>query len=192
MTKSSLLGGTATGTTAASQVASDPKQPDQENKGNAPETPVTQIHDPEVESGGDTGSGEDGSSESDEDQSYLEPVFEEETKPVIRERRIRPMTEAEYDEYAGIEQEPEIFAAYKHRAVRHFKVGPFEFHNNILYVTTEAQNEAFLDAWEGLPARDQNDIVVYDWKAAQRVEQPVRATRSALATRDIKDAKTIR
>ena len=110
-----------------------------------------------------------------------------------KQRRNRPLTEDEYARVVEDSSVPQIVAAYKHKAVRHFKVGPFEFQNHILYLTSEDAHEEFLDAWGGLQPRDQNEIVQYDWEAAARVEQPVNrsAARGSMSTRDIKDAKTI-
>lgn len=109
-----------------------------------------------------------------------------------KQRRFTPPTEEELSNESQSVQEPEIVAAYKHTSVRHFKVGPFEFQNHILYITSDEANEEFLDAYDGLPDRDRNAIVQYDWKAAARVEQPVnRASRGSMSTRDIKDSKVI-
>lgn len=106
--------------------------------------------------------------------------------------RKRPRTEQEAAEWDEVDDSKRIIAAYKHRDVRHFKVGPFEFQNHLLYIDSEDAHEAFLDIYDGLPPRDQNAIVEYDWQAAQRVEQPVRAARGPMSTRDIKDGKVIR
>lgn len=118
----------------------------------------------------------------------------DETRKALEERRknrrFQIPSEGEY--LAGGEVKPTIVAAYKHLSVRHFKVGPFEFQNHILYITDEASNEAFLDIVDELPPIDQNNIVKYDWEAAERLAAPAKAARGSMSTRDIKDAKTVR
>lgn len=82
-------------------------------------------------------------------------------------------------------------AAYKHREVNHFKVGPFEFRRHILEIMTDEAHDAFLQLYQGLSPRDQNAIVEYDIEAAARVEKPVQVARGSLGTDNIKDPKLI-
>lgn len=107
--------------------------------------------------------------------------------------RLMPRTEEEaLREEQGEAPVIQPVAAYKHRSVRHFKVGPFEFLNHILFIYTEQKHDEFLDLFEGLELRDQNAIVQYDWVAAERVEQPVNVARGSLSTREIKDSKIVK
>lgn len=107
-------------------------------------------------------------------------------------RDLMPPTEEELieRESAGIDA-PEPIAAFKHRQVRHFKVGDFEFKNHVLYITTQAGLEGFLKAYDGLPARDKNEIVQYNWRAAASIETPVNVARGSMSTGAIKDPKRI-
>lgn len=114
--------------------------------------------------------------------------------PISSTRRGPRSEEQARAEDAG-EVEAEVIepvGAYKHRSVRHFVVGGFEFKNNILLIYTAEANERFLDLYDQLEARDKNAIVEYDWKAAQRVEQPVMVARGAMATSRIKDSKVVK
>lgn len=109
--------------------------------------------------------------------------------------RRGPRTEAEAVKEESGEGDVEVakpVAAYKHRQVRHFKVGNFEFKNHLLYIYTDKANDEFLNYYDALEPRDQNAIVQYDWEAAERVEQPVAASRGAMSTSSIKDAKAVR
>ena len=110
-----------------------------------------------------------------------------------KERRVLPMSEEEAiaRESGEIVVDANPFAAYKHRAVRHFKVGDFEFKNHILYLMSEEANERFLDVFEQLPERDRNEIVVYDFEAAKRVETPVAVSRGSMSTGQLKDPKVV-
>lgn len=82
-------------------------------------------------------------------------------------------------------------AAYKHREVNHFKVGPFEFRRHILEIYSDEAHDRFLELYQGLTPRDQNAIVEYDIEAAARVEKPVQVARGSLGTDNIKDPKLV-
>ena len=129
------------------------KSPDEDNKGGKPET-ETNLDQNESENGG-------------------QPAVDEAALAQAQARRARsqealarlsdrlPPSEEELEEQnANGDGAPEPIAAFKHRAVRHFKVGPFEFRNHILYITEESALEEFLDAYEGLPLRDKNEILI--------------------------------
>lgn len=132
--------------------------------------------------------------------SVAKPVLEHFNFDIVQEvptttTRRGPRSE----EQARAEDSGEIQAevikpvgAYKHRSVRHFVVGGFEFKNNVLLIYTAEANERFLDLYDQLEERDKNAIVEYDWEAAQRVEQPVMVARGAMASSRIKDAKVIK
>ena len=158
------------------------KAPDEDNKGDASETETN------------LGQNENG----------VQPEIDEAALAQAQARRARsqealarlsdrlPPSEEELEEAnANGDSAPEPIAAFKHRAVRHFKVGPFEFRNHILYITEESALEEFLNAYEGLPLRDKNEIVKYDWEAAAKIESPVNAARGSLSTGQIKDSKRI-
>lgn len=108
------------------------------------------------------------------------------------ERRV-PLTEAEAIalEAAGPGESDsnKPFAAYRHRNVRRFSVGRFDFVNHLLYVYSEAENEEFLDLWETLESRDHHAIVKYDFEAAANVETAV--VRGGVNSSDAKDGKVI-
>lgn len=116
------------------------------------------------------------------------------TMPASATRR-GPRAEADVltAEAGEVDDTPIPVGAYKHRSVRHFKVGHFEFKNHVLLIYTEQANEAFLDLYDGLEPRDQNAIVAYDYEAEAKLNnaQPLMVSRGGLSTRDIKDAKTI-
>lgn len=108
------------------------------------------------------------------------------------ERRV-PLTEAEAiaAEAAGSGDSAvnKPFAAYRHRNVRRFSVGRFDFVNHLLFVYSEAENEEFLDLWETLESRDHHAIVKYDFEAAANVETAV--VRGGVNSSDAKDGKVI-
>lgn len=121
-------------------------------------------------------------------QSFFTDVDKDDLKSTTSLKRPGkdvPKTEADVDELKPI-------AAYKHRAVRHFKVGPFEFRNHILELYSEDQHNAFLYLYNGLEPRDQAEIVEYDFEAAARVERPVNVARGSLGTDSIKDPKVVK
>lgn len=93
--------------------------------------------------------------------------------------------------FEGYSDAAKPFSAYKHRTVKHYKVGPFEFQNHILVLFNKDSDNAFRRLFAGLPPMDQSQIVKYDIEASLRVEQPVMVERGALSTSGIKDPKTI-
>lgn len=185
MANQGILGGAKT-----EKVEADPKQPDQENK--TQEAPVTQVSDSDVQPKLDPPSGDGGNGITAEAEAETRAQADAVRAEIAKNRtRKTPRTEEEAVSAESMPLEPTIVAAYKHRHVRHFKVGDFEFHNHILYLASDESHEKFLDVYDGLPERDQNAIVQYDWNAAARVEQPVRSARGSMSTRDIKDSKVI-
>ena len=121
--------------------------------------------------------------------SVLGAFFDKDNKPTDEQRANFKRPGKATQETTLEELKP--VAAYKHREVNHFKVGPFEFRRHILEIMTDEAHDAFLQLYQGLSPRDQNAIVEYDIEAAARVEKPVQVARGSLGTGDIKDPKLI-
>lgn len=121
------------------------------------------------------------------DNSVLGAFFKDKPTPEQKANFKRP---GKVNQDASPEELKPV-AAYKHREVNHFKVGPFEFRRHILEIMTDEAHDAFLQLYQGLSPRDQNAIVEYDIEAAARVEKPVQVTRGSLGTDNIKDPKLI-
>lgn len=62
---------------------------------------------------------------------------------------------------------------FRHKQVRRFKVGKFEFNNFTLRLGTEKDREEFLEIVQSLPARDSNQIVEVNEAAAAAAETSV-------------------
>lgn len=94
-----------------------------------------------------------------------------------------------------IEEEERVpIACFKHRRVRRFQVGEFEFQDHFLYIYSEEEGRRFMEAWKGLMPIDKNNIVAFNWKAAQDLERPLesRALREGVTTYNIKDPKVVK
>lgn len=164
--------------------------PDEDNKGEAQKNdgPTGQGGGTTIDSNtaGIEGEGAGGGYEDSSTTSSVLDKYRDLLPPTEEELEARLNGDGEYA--TGI---PEPIAAFKHRAVRHFKVGPYEFKNHILYLHEEKSLAGFLEAYRGLPERDRNEIVQYDWRAAAQVETPVNVARGGLSTSRIKDSKRI-
>ncbi len=62
---------------------------------------------------------------------------------------------------------------FRHKQVRRFKVGKFEFNNFTLRLDSEKEREEFLEIVQTLPARDSNQIVEVNEAAAAAAETSV-------------------
>lgn len=84
-------------------------------------------------------------------------------------------------------------ACYKNKAYRRFQMGPFDFKNHLLYIYSEAENEAFLTMHRELPPIERNAIVAYNFKALSNLERPVNSTavRGITSSTNIKDPKVL-
>ena len=91
------------------------------------------------------------------------------------------------------EEAREPIACYKNKAYRRFQMGPFDFKNHLLYIYTEAENQAFLDMHRELPLIERNAIVAYNFKALSNLERPVTslAVRGITSSTNIKDPKVL-
>src|SRR5690606_13497914 len=98
------------------------------------------------------------------------------------------------EEIQSDEEQARTVAAFKHRRIRRFKVGKFEFRDHLLFLTSEEDLESFIEAYQGLAPEDRNAIVKYDFQREAQLESPVSATkaiRGALGTKQIKDPKVV-
>jgi hypothetical protein len=165
-----------------------PESPDQQN-------PTTDAQTKSDTESGATGTDNttDAANTADSDAFVPSTADAEPVKAV--KRRLMPITEAEAEKRLAegyVEAEVTPLVVYKHRTVRHFKVGEFEFVNHLLYLYSEEANENFLDSYANLLPRDQHDIVVYDHLAASRVETAVTNTvRGSIGTGSLRDPKAI-
>ena len=64
-------------------------------------------------------------------------------------------------------------ATYRHKTIRRFRVGEFEFKNGLLVIKDEKKNESFRRLWTDMPRRDQLGIVEIDEEALARLEKPM-------------------
>lgn len=84
-------------------------------------------------------------------------------------------------------------AAFRHKTVRLFQVGPHTFYDHVLYIYSDEELESFANLFKTLSGVDKTNIVAYDWEAAARIESDAgQAIRGMLTTRGIKDPKTVR
>lgn len=66
-------------------------------------------------------------------------------------------------------------ATYKHKTIRRFRVGEFEFKNHILNIPEDKPEKIakFEELFQKLPARDKNGITQIDEAALAALERPV-------------------
>ena len=92
-----------------------------------------------------------------------------------------------------IDENLEPIAAYKHRRIKRFTVGKFEFFDHVLRVFNEEDNDEFLRLHRGLVPQDRANIVILNLAALQAVETPISRTMTgAQSTGRIKDPKSIK
>lgn len=64
-------------------------------------------------------------------------------------------------------------ATYRHKSIKRFRVGRFEFKNAFLVTLGEEDDEEFKSLVEKLPARDQNQIVQVNEESLRNSETPM-------------------
>lgn len=83
-------------------------------------------------------------------------------------------------------QEGEKVYAFEHDSIARFKVGPFEFRDNICRIP-ESQVDRFLLLWQGLNPADRHAISALKEEKNTLTLQEFRGIRGAVSTADIKD-----
>lgn len=80
---------------------------------------------------------------------------------------------------------------YRHKTIRRFRVGKFEFKNHKLVIESEEDQKAFEEMIAGLPPIDSQPIVIVNAEAAAAAEKPLVSpvVRGAMSADDILTAK---
>lgn len=80
---------------------------------------------------------------------------------------------------------------FRHKTIRRFKVGKFEFKNNQLRITDPDDAAEFEKILNGLPPIESRDIVIVNEEAAAAAERPATssAVRGTMVAGDILTAK---
>lgn len=93
-----------------------------------------------------------------------------------------------------IEPLPEPIACYKNKAYRRYQMGNFDFKDHLLYIYSEAENQAFLEMHRSLPPIERNAIVAFNFKAVSNLEKPITsaAVRGITSSSNIKDPKVLK
>lgn len=84
-------------------------------------------------------------------------------------------------------------ATFRHKTIRRFRIGGFEFKNFLLVIKDEKEADKFRKLMQDAPRRDSNSIVELDEQALANLERPVggpRVLRGSSDTGKVKQASS--
>lgn len=73
----------------------------------------------------------------------------------------------------GFEPVDEEQFTYRHKTIRNFSIGQFEFQNHVLVVTGMRANEMFKKLLASTPPAERNNIVVWHPEVLSQLEKPI-------------------
>lgn len=77
------------------------------------------------------------------------------------------------EENKSAEADKDTSVLYRHKTIRRYRIGEWEFENNHLRIRDAAENERFLELLRKMPRSETLDIVVVDEVANSIAERPV-------------------